>query len=86
MVDALAADWLVRDHLRNVIARLKYVGVPEHQQRPRFGGFYIEIRDDFENGDASALGSDQRARDMEVVFGQKFVEVITRKHAVGYSG
>ena len=75
------ADRLELEDLRHVVAGGVDVRVAEHEQRARLRARSSRSIVGLQNGDAGAFGADQRARDVEAVLGQQFVEVVARHAA-----
>src|SRR5439155_26740688 len=76
VVDAFKANWSVFADFGDVIARLVNVRIAEHQQRAR-SWIVNQLEGRFENDHAGAFGSNQRARDVESIFGKQFVQIIS---------
>ena len=76
IVEAFEADGLVRHDFGNVIGALINVGIGDDQQHA-LGRAFDQAARGFENGDAGAFGADQCASDMEAVFGQEVVQVVS---------
>ena len=70
IVEAFEADGLVRHDFGNVVGALINVRVSKDKQHA-FGRTFDQPARGFENGDARAFGTDQRARNVEAILGQK---------------
>src|SRR3984885_3336999 len=76
VVETFEADGAVFHDLRNVVSANANVGPSDYTQHAR-GRALHESAGGFENRRAGAFGADQRTRDVESIFGEQVIEVVT---------
>src|SRR5208283_432044 len=76
VVEPFQANRSMRHDLWNKVSTNVDVGPSDHEQHPRRGAL-DEPASRFENGGAGALGTNQRARNMETIFRQQVVEIVS---------